>query len=340
MNPCKLLLSFLVAMFFTAPFCLADEDVKTLSHSLIVSASMTKDFTIGRKTHSENGIFRFEERERLEHVGFNHPRIDGLAFDPRDSNVYYAAALNGVMGTRDGGETWRILTDWRMTEAKDVVVNPHNPEQVIAALPDGIAVSDNRGKKWEYRDAGIRRKYAQTIIVHREREGHFLAGTEKGIYLSQDGGEHWRLVVPAEATVTDIQQSPHDADNFAAVTQADGAWLSNDGGISWQRMEGVTEDKTLHRIAFDPHDFERMVIGGWGTAILVSEDSGQTWERRDSGLPSDKIWNLSMDPDFRDRIYANPYQDALYVSDDFGESWETFMFEGALLWDFEFVPID
>ena len=307
-------------------------------HSLYLVASLTKDFTIGRKTVSKSGVFRSSDRKTFEHVGFHHPRIDSAAFDPRDAGVFYLAALNGVLGTRDGGASWRILTGWNMTEPKDVAVDPHCPDRIYAALPDGIIVSLDQGQNWAYKDKGIERKYTQVIAVDRTRADRIIAGTELGIYLSEDGAENWRLVLSTHATVNDIVQSPHQAEVLLAVTQSDGAWISRNGGSSWKPFSNLGNEHTLHSAAFHPKDSKQMAICGWGAGVMTTEDGGKTWERRDQGLPSEHIWSLAIDPDFSNRIYANPYQEAVYVSDDFGRSWEPFLFQGALVWDYDFIP--
>lgn len=307
-------------------------------HTLYMAVSLTKDFTIGRKAMNESGLFRTADREAIEHIGFHHPRVDAVAVDPRDQDVLYLAALNGVLRTEDGGQSWRILTGWKMTEPKDVAVDPHHPDRVFAALPDGIGVSENRGQTWTYKDEGIARKYTQTLVVDRSVSDRLLAGTELGIYLSEDGAQSWQQVLPTEATVSRIIQSPHDPAVFFAATQNDGAWRSDDAGATWQQLDGVPHEYTLHHIAVDPANPENIAVGGWGIGLLVSEDGGQSWEPRNQGLPSTELWSFAFDPDKPGRLYANPYQEALYVSDDLGRSWEPFFFEGAQVWDYVFVP--
>ncbi len=307
-------------------------------HTLYMMASLTKDFTIGRRTLHKSGVFRSNDRQTLEHVGFHHPRIDGAAFDPRDSSVFYLAALNGILGTRDRGQSWRILTGWNMTEPKDVAVDPHRPDRIYAALPDGIILSQDQGKTWAYKDKGIKRKYTQVIAVDRTHPDRIIAGTELGIYLSEDAAERWKPVLPTQATVNDIVQSPHQSDVFIAVTQSDGAWISSDCGSSWKPISSIGNSHTLHQAAFHPKDSEKMAICGWGAGVLTTEDGGITWKHRSEGLPSKNIWSLAIDPDFPNRIYANPYQEAVYVSDDFGRSWRPFLFDGTLVFDYVFIP--
>ena len=310
----------------------ADDD-----HLLYMTASLTRDFTIGKRVESESGLYVSADRESVRHLGFHHPRMDKGDFDPRNPEVLYFGALNGVLGTRDGGHTWKILTSWYMTEAKDVKVDPHNPDVIYAALPDGIGISLDQGSSWHYRDTGIQRKYSQTIAPDRQREGHLLAGTEKGIYRSTDWAVTWSRVLGTAATVNHIVQSPHEADVFLAATQEDGAWLSRDGGLTWTQLFPGEPGKSFHFAAFHPHDDEILTLSGWGFGVQVSKDEGKNW-RKVKGLAHDNVWSHAMDPDYRNRLYACLYQDTVYVSDNLGRSWKPFLFPGATIWDFLFVP--
>jgi photosystem II stability/assembly factor-like uncharacterized protein len=308
-------------------------------HSLYMSATLSQDFTIGRRVTSDSGLYVSHDRETARHLGFHHPRLDRGDYDPRDPDVLYVGALNGVLGTRDGGQSWKILTSWDMTEAKDVKVDPHRPDRVLAALPDGIAISPDQGKTWHYSDEGIRRKYTQTLAPDRVRKDHILAGTELGIFRSTDGGLLWTSVLATSATVNHIVQSPHDPDRFLAATQENGAWLSGDAGLTWKQVHPPEPVSSFHTAAFHPRRPGVLTLGGWGYGLRLSTDLGKSWSQPE-GLPHDNIWSHTMDPDYPDRLYASLYRDTVYVSDDFGRTWEPFLFPGATIWGYIFVPRD
>ena len=61
------------------------------------------------------------------HIGNNDVSVSALAFDPRNHDVYYTAAINGCWRTMDGGKSWRCTTSWDATEPKDVCVDPNAP---------------------------------------------------------------------------------------------------------------------------------------------------------------------------------------------------------------------
>lgn len=306
-------------------------------HLLYMTATLSQDFTIGKRVTSESGIYLSADRESARHLGFHHPRMDKGDYDPRDTDMLYFAALNGLLGTRDGGQTWKILTSWFMTEGKDVKVDPHNPDTIYLALPDGIGVSHDRGETWRYADNGITRKYTQSLAPDRSRPGHVLAGTEYGIYRTTDGAETWTRVLSSSATVNHVVQSPHDPATFMAATQADGAWISRDAGRTWTQVHDPEPGKSFHHTRFHPSEPETITLGGWGFGLLVSRDAGATWTRVE-GLANDNVWNHALDPDYPGRIYASLYRDTVYVSDDLGATWEPFLFPGATIWSFLFVP--
>jgi photosystem II stability/assembly factor-like uncharacterized protein len=227
-----------------------------------------------------------------------------------------------------------------MTEPKDVFVDPNAPDHIYLALPDGIAVSRDRGATWPRREQGLpeRGKYTQTVKVDRTKAGRVLAGCESGIYLTENGADSWRLILPTKATVTDLRQSPHDPKLWLATTQNDGALASHDGGLTWKKFAGVPSAEALYNAAFDATNPQRYAIASWTYGLLTTEDGGHTWQERNLGLPDEHcVFRVGIDPD-SGRIYAAVYKDAVYTSDDFGRTWRKNGLEGSLVYNFVFVP--
>jgi photosystem II stability/assembly factor-like uncharacterized protein len=252
----------------------------------------------------------------------------------------------------DGGQSWRCTTSWDMTEIKDVSVDPNSPDHVYIALPDGIAVSPDRGNTWPRMENGLpeRGKFTFTIRVDRTQAGRVLAGCEAGIFLTENGAQSWRQVFRSKTTVDDIQQSPTDPKLWLAVTQADGALISRDGGLTWKQLPGAPSERALYNVAFDATHPSRLAIASWTYGVLTSEDGGATWTERNAGLPGKKagyrapsdagphaVFRVGVDPD-SGRLYASVIGEALYVSDDFGRTWKNGGLEGSQINRFVFLP--
>ncbi len=308
-------------------------------HDLYVCANVSGQAQVmGSRVASPSGLYRSVDRQTFVPMGFAHIRLFTLTHDVREPSTLFLATLDGVVRARNHGANWRIMTGWDMTEPKSIAFDPNAPDRIYAGLPDGIAVSTDRGQTWRRQNEGIARRYTQTITVDRTRAGRVLAGTEKGIFLTEDGAKTWRLVQPTDKTTYDLRQSPHDPKEFFAVTSSDGAFRSRDGGATWQPVPSVPKERTLHNFDYDRREAKRLVYGGWGTGVQLSEDGGATWTDRTAGLPNREIWRVALDPDIPGRLYAAPYQQPLFVSDDLGATWRPLHFEKAIVFDLVFVP--
>ncbi|MBL4574787.1 MAG: hypothetical protein JKY51_01635 [Opitutaceae bacterium] len=309
-------------------------------HDAYICAAVNKSYVIGSKIVTTGGLRLRDDAGEWQHFGINDHSIGAVSFDPRDHNVFYTAALNGALRTLDGGKSWRIMTSWDITEPKDICVDPHSPDTVYLAHPGGVAVSPDQGMTWLRKENGLpdRGKYTQTIEVDRAHPGRVLAGCEIGFYLTEDSAESWRQVLATDETVDDIQQSPHDPNLWIAVTQSAGAWISHDGGKTWENIAGVPSANALYNIAFDATNPQRLAIGSYTYGVLTSEDGGDTWTERNAGLPElHHVWRVGIDPD-TGRLYASVYQTALFISDNFGQTWQNAGLEGSAINSFVFLP--
>ena len=293
------------------------------AYDFFVCANINRNYVIGSKIVTTNGIFQRDAAGEWQHLGYNDTGISGLAFDPRDRNVIYTTGLNGLWRTLDGGKLWRQCNGWEMTEARDVAVDPNAPDHVYLALPDGLAVSTDRAQNLVRRENGLpdRGKYTQVVQVDRTRAGRVLIGCERGIYLTENGAALWRQVLPTQEMVFDLQQSPHDPKVWLAVTQRVGAWRSVDGGVTWTKLDGVPSTHPLYNVTFDVTQPQRLAIGSWGLGAWTSEDGGQTWTERNAGLPAPhRVWRVGIDP--AGQLYASVVGATLFVSADFGRTWK------------------
>ncbi|HRP05121.1 MAG TPA: hypothetical protein PLV87_09430, partial [Opitutaceae bacterium] len=142
--------AFVAALVSTGPGAYAAS--AATGHDMYLCAGVNRDYIVGAKLVTLSGLYRRTAKGEYEHFGPNYPQIFAISFDPRNHKVFYTATINGCVQTSDGGENWRISTSWDMTEPKDVCVDGNAPDNVYLALPDGIAVSNDRGGTWVRRE--------------------------------------------------------------------------------------------------------------------------------------------------------------------------------------------
>jgi len=285
-----------------------------------------------------SGIFQKPANGAWEHIGYAHPFIMALDYDPRDPATLYVAAGNGLIRATDRGRTWKILTSYDVTELRDVAVDRNAPGTIYFSHTAGIRVTHDGGATWHPADHGLRRKYTEALRVDRKSAGHLVAGTEDGLFSSNDGGNSWTRAGAAGFQVLRLEQSPHDPCLWLATTQGGGVFISRDCGRSFENLGRTGVDRNLYDIAFDSGRPERIALSGWSVGVLVSNDGGKTWQSRNAGLPRPDVWSVAFDPGNPGRLYCSVHEEALFVSDDAGATWRRDGLEGSIVHRMTFVP--
>ena len=161
-----------------------------------------------------------------------------IAESPHDKNIIYSGADDGLIHvTMDGGENWTNITpDIQEGLINSIEVSPHDPATVYIAFNrykfddfrPYILKSTNYGKSWEIQNSGIERNsFVRVVREDKVKEGLLYAGTERGIYLSSDGGLNWYKwqrnlpIVP----ITDLVVHQND---LVVATQGRGFWIFDD----------------------------------------------------------------------------------------------------------------
>lgn len=304
---------------------------------LYTGGSSTNDYVVGAKLPA-SGIFVKPAGGEWRHAGFNHPFITAFDFDPRDPSAVYVAGGNGLLRISGGGERWKILTGSDVTELLDVGVDRNEMGTIYFSHTAGIQVSHDSGATWSDAASGLQRKYTAALRVDSRRAGLLLAGTEQGIFRSEDGGKSWRLAGAAGWQVLHIEQSPHDPCYWLAATEGGGLFDSSNCGVTFESNGNVGVGRNLYDIAFDPASVNRIAVAGWGVGVAITEDRGRTWQSRNSGLPTTAIWSVVFDPSQPGRIYTSVHEDAIYVSPDNGRTWSKDGLAGSSIFRMKFVP--
>lgn len=119
------------------------------------------------------------------------------AVDTSNGRILYLAAGNGIHRSTDYGQSWKIVTDWRMTEVLDVKVDQRNPNYIYAATAFGFWRSTDRGETWENPDGELKEKYCYRMPHNDNAEMLLMStcsSTDSSNYYSKDLGLTWREI--------------------------------------------------------------------------------------------------------------------------------------------------
>ncbi|MGE0639010.1 MAG: glycosyl hydrolase [Thermoanaerobaculia bacterium] len=238
--------------------------------------------------------------------------IARIVVDPRDSSTVWVAAQGplwsaggerGVYRSTDDGATWsRSLHVSDDTGATDLVMDPRDPDTLIAAMHQ-------------------RRRHVWTYVS---------GGPESALYKTTDGGANWRKLdkgLPAgDIGRIGLAISPIEPDIVYAVVEAEekqsGFYRSTDRGESWEKRSPHTTSGNYYvELVADPHQLDR--VYSMDTFLKVSDDGGTTF--RSLGERNKHVDNHVLWSDPRDRShYLVGCDGGLYESFDRGATWRFF----------------
>ena len=150
------------------------------------------------------------------------------------------------------------------------------------------------------------------------------------VTLTASKAKNWKAIGPNSAVGT-TQLAP-GAPHQAVMTQGTrpGAWLTTDGGKSWQQrghtpVSNALREPSLVIDSRDPNRWWEAVVSAHpsafpdGGVLMRTEDSGRTWERM-AGPPAD-VTELSADARTRVLLATSGYTGERFVSRDDGTTW-------------------
>jgi photosystem II stability/assembly factor-like uncharacterized protein len=170
---------------------------------------------------------------------------------------------SGIFRSTDGGDTWTRLGNGLPTEDMGKIhltVARGNPDIVYAGI--------------------------------LSREPRERAGSQTGVYRSDDAGATWRRVSDPSTGYyyQNIFVDPsNDERVYMPVFELN---VSEDGGRSWNEVNIRHVHNDLHGMWIDPSDPDHLVIVGDG-GVNISFDRGATWMV--SALPIGQFYEISVD---------------------------------------------
>ena len=240
--------------------------------------------------------------------GASGGRVNGLAIDPQNPQVMYAASeWGGLYKTADGGLTWDHLGDHLPMATWDVEVDPGTPSRVYAtSFFDGrvesramINISLNGGTTWS-RPAGVAppdgfclsaldqaEPSAFGIAIDPDNNNNVYVGTSCGLAISNDSGVSWsyRDPTPPEGSGRRIWDVLVQRGGIIDVCGDDGHQRSTDGGMTWVASTGLPSGRCS--MAVSPHE-SYVLFAVVGTNIFETTDAdapaGGTWTQTRNNL--------------------------------------------------------
>ena len=341
MHSLKISLAFLFISSFTYAQFLTEQDFKQLHLRNIGPAGMS-----GRVTS-----------------------IDVVEADP--SIIYIGAASGGVWKTTNAGDTWKpIFKHEKVASVGAIAIDQRHPDVIWVGTGEGnprnsanggfgIYKSLDGGRTWK--SMGLEKtRVIHRIIINPDNPDHVVvaaqgsqwgSGVDRGIYITIDGGVHWRktLFINKRTGASDLVVDPSNPNKlfagmwefrrwpwfFKSGGEGSGLYRSIDGGLTWTKIthdDGLPEGE-LGRIGLaiaNSHPNRVYAyIESKNNAIFRSDDGGYHWKQvsknKDKNIGGRPFYyaDLYVDTENEDRVYSIATE--VTYSEDAGRTWQVYV---------------
>ncbi|MDB2701891.1 hypothetical protein N9Z01_02150 [Flavobacteriaceae bacterium] len=291
------------------------------------------------------GIFKsLDGGKTWDAMGLAETRhIHRIIIDPTQPNTVYVAAIGspwgehqerGIYKTTNGGKSWtKVLYQNPKTGAADLIMDPSNPNKLIAAMWEhkrdpwffnsggegsGIFVTLDGGATWKEKtdEDGLPKgdlgRIGLAIAKNKPNIVYALVEAKKNaLYKSIDGGDKWKKVNDKEGIgnrpfyYSDIRVDPENENRLYSVfTYVN---VSEDGGKSFSQLmpaygvsNGVHPDH--HAWWIHPEDGNFMIDGNDG-GLNITRDGGKSW-RFVGNIPVAQFYHISVDNEIPYNVYG------------------------------------
>lgn len=217
--------------------------------------------------------------------------LDGVAVDPDNSSIVYAAGFGGVARSTDTGSSWTSLSPVFSTNPPYMVaIDPTNTQVLyVASTTAGVLRSTDGGATWTPRNNGLPVVGMSVPIFHvtidpaDSQRMYAFQQSPNFLYRTTDGGLNWTKVasgVPPTEVFYTVSFDPLNP-NRVYLGGQDGLYLSLDGGGTWSAMTLPVGSRAISSVLIDPVTPGTMVLvlRSGAPGIIRTVDYGASWER-------------------------------------------------------------
>jgi photosystem II stability/assembly factor-like uncharacterized protein len=245
--------------------------------------------------------------------------VAALWVAPWDDRLLLARTRAGLFRSTDGAKTWHMVAleaDGRV----DAIAGLAADQVIYLGMSTGkLLRSVDLGFTWREWGSGVDRDgMFYTLITVPGVDALFYAGTQYGLYRSQDGARTWEAMTGGLGVfqARALAQAPG---GILYLGNEDGVYVSTDQGERWQPPGAGLPARRILALAIAPQDPHVLYAATEGAGLYRSDDGGATWNQL--AWPDSIITGLALDPGSSSRLFARLAYERVYSSDDGGATW-------------------
>jgi photosystem II stability/assembly factor-like uncharacterized protein len=267
-----------------------------------------QDGGAGGLYRSENGGRSWDLAASAERMGDQHLHL--LAADPDNPDLILTANQAKLTRSADGGKSWKPV-------AFPPKASGDKRIQAIAAFrtPDGpLFLAGTESGLWKSSDGLQWKSVALSAAKIRQdvrairvspKAGRVVIQTAQTLYLSQDGGDSWKImpILLPTSIIYDVALGDDPGQSVLLAT-ARGLYRSIDSGRTWAAVTQGLAEGTVNSVVYEPGERANAYVAQFGQ-VFRSKDGGVNWTRVEGAvLEEATIRRLWFHPGQHGRMFA------------------------------------
>jgi hypothetical protein len=227
-----------------------------------------------------------------------------------------------VLKTTNGGATWTPSAEGlNATWIRAIAIDPQNTDTVYAATHGyGAFKSVDAGASWVGINNGLTDPFVSALMWTAAVPSVLYAGTESGLYRTEDGGAGWQAVPGLYGRVVALAGDPTSPSTLYAAmepaTGGAGVFKSTDAGETWT---DVGPYEQLSSIAVSAASPSTVYVGTW-RGVYRSTIGGGDWALMGEEFMLGSVHGVAVDPTDASIVYAAT-DNGLFRSATGGAEW-------------------
>ncbi|MEM8831301.1 MAG: YCF48-related protein [Cyanobacteria bacterium P01_G01_bin.19] len=240
----------------------------------------------------------------------------------------YLPIWGNLFRSRDGGDRWTRIENGLDNQHKmsSLAVSSQSKQTLfLSTLGDGIYKSDDEGASWSKANRGLKTLDIDLVEIAPDSvNAVWAAGTESGLYKTENGGKNWMQVM-AEPKIKAIAFTDKSTEGVFVGDSQGNLYSSTDRGKSWQQIAFLNDSGAVQALAISPNYQvdQTMWVGTEKRGIWCTQDGGNTFTRIGKNMPKEPIMSLAVSPNYSSdaTLFASTWHRGIFRSRNGGKTW-------------------